>query len=191
MNDEDLVTMNETTRIHPLDYFGFEENGKTWAFESSTLFAWSLRSEIPNNPYTKTPLSVETRKRLFRLWSYRIRHRQGPNVFSVVETCRFLARIFQDNGFADVGTRSFLDITKPTWIRFYRVLQQELLTTYSETNTIRRRGVIVCRRMEHFVPTASSQAYCAIACTHLLRLMAVPRDPYLLCFSALSCFYRV
>jgi len=189
-NDEDLVTMNEMTRIPPFDYVGFTENGKTWGFEFSTLFAWSVRSEAPLNPYTKVPLSSETRKRMFRMWVDRVRHHQLPGALSFSETCCFLAQIFQDNGFADVGARSFLEVSKTTWIRFFRTLQQELLAMLPETSLLRRRGILTCRRMEHFFHTLGSAVFCQIAVTNLLRLMTIPTEPYLFCFSVLSCFFR-
>lgn len=188
-NDEDLATMTETRRIPPFDYVSFEENGKVWAFEFPTLFAWVLRSEVPANPYTKVPLTTETRRRLFQLWVARVRSRQSsPLAFT--ESCRFLGHIFQDNGFADIGTTSFADLPKVTWIRFYRVLQQELLTLYPVDNLVRRRGIILCRRMEHFAPITGSSQYCQISTATLLRLLTVPPNPYLVCFSVLSCFYR-
>jgi hypothetical protein len=189
-NDEDLVTMTETAAIDPFEYVGFTENGKTWAFEFSTLFTWALRSDIPVNPYTKVPLSTDTRTRLVRMWSYRLRRRIASREMSFLETCRLLAHIFQDNGFADIGTQSFLDIPRGTWIHFFRGLQQELLTMYPETALVRRRGIILCRRMEHVLHAGTHQAFCECSATSLLRLVLVPRDPYLLCFSILSCFYR-
>lgn len=190
-NDEDLVTMTEMSRIPPFDYFGFTENGKVWGFEFPTLFTWSLRSHTPVNPYTKVPLATDIRKRLFRMWAYRIRHRQAPNVLSFEETCQFLAHIFVNNGFTDVGAQSFLEIPRFSWGRFFRRLQEELLILYSETSSLRRRGSLICRRMEHFLTAGTSRMYCEISATNLLRLMAVPADPYLLCFTVLSCFYRV
>ena len=189
-NDEDLVTMTETSKIAPFEYFGFSENGKTWAFEFPTLFTWALRSDVPINPYTKVALSSETRMRLFRTWCSRIRRRQPHTVLSFPETCRLLARIFQDNGFTDIGAQSFLDVPKGMWIRFFRILQQELLAMYAETDLVRRRGIMMCRRMEHFIHAGTHQVFCEISATNLLRLLTIPRDPYLVCFSVLSCFYR-
>jgi hypothetical protein len=164
-NDEDLATMTETCRIDPEDYFAFEENGKVWAFEFPTIFTWSLRSEVPANPYTKVPLSTETRTRLVRLWSYHTRHRNPLNVLS-------------------------FEVPKVAWVRFYRAFQQELLTMYSPESKVHRRGIMMCRRMEHFIIGAGSHMYCEISATNLLRMLCVPRDPYLVCFSILSCFYR-
>ena len=187
--------MNEKEKVHPFEYFGFDENGKTWWFEFATLFTWVLRSETPVNPYTKVLLSTDTRKRLFRMWVYRIKHRQSPVLAMTLHEgpghcANYLAQLFADNGFADVHAQSFLELSKPTWARFFRVLQNELMVAYSETNIIRRRGIILCRRMEHFAPVTTPQQFITTSLQTLLRLMTVPRDPYLVCFMVLSCFYR-
>lgn len=194
-NEEDLYTMTETSRIPPSDYFGFTENGKTWAFEFSTLFAWVLRSAEPVNPYTKVPLTTETRKRLFRMWCYRIRHRRAPTLATngpdhLHHTANYLAQIFRDNGFADIGPQSFLELPKSTWTQFFWTLQRELIAMYAETHSLRRRGLTVCRRMNFFIPNTTPSQYALIAQENLLRLLTYPHDPYLLCFTILSCFYR-
>jgi hypothetical protein len=194
-NTEDLHTMTETSRISPFDYFGFTENGKTWAFEFPTLFAWVLRSANPVNPYTKVPLSSDTRKRLFRMWSYRVRHRRAPALTmdardELPHTANYLAQIFADNGFTDIGPQSFLELPKSTWVQFFWMLQRELIAMYAETNRLRRRGLMICRRMNFFVPNTTPSQYALIAQENLLRLLTYPRDPYLMCFTILSCFYR-
>lgn len=191
-NPEDLYTMTETSRISPFDYFGFTETGKTWAFEFPTLFMWVLRSADPVNPYTKVPLSTETRKRLFRMWSYRVRHRRAPVLTGdqLRHTANYLAQIFVDNGFLDIGPQSFLELPKATWTQFFWVLQRELIAMYAETHGLRRRGLMICRRMNFFIPNTTPSQYALIAQENLLRLLTYPRDPYLLCFTVLSCFYR-
>ena len=68
-NDDDLVTCESSDRQYPLDYFAFEENGKVWWFDFGTLWKWAQRSTEPANPYTKVPLSVETRTRLRKVVS--------------------------------------------------------------------------------------------------------------------------
>lgn len=194
-NDDDLATLTETARMCPFDYFGFAENGKTWAFEFPTLFAWVLRTATPVNPYTKVPLSTDVRKRLFRMWAYRVRHRRAPSLTmdardQLRHTANYLAQIFVDNGFTDIGPQSFLDLPKSTWTQFFWTLQRDLIAMYAETHGLRRRGLTICRRMNFFIPHTTPSQYALIAQENLLRLLTYPRDPYLLCFTILSCFYR-
>lgn len=194
-NEEDLATLSDTRSMSPFDYFGFTENGKTWAFEFPTLFAWVLRTATPVNPYTKVPLATDVRKRLFRMWSYRIRHRRAPSLAmdlrdQLRHTANYLAQVFTDNGFTDIGPQSFLDLPKSTWTQFFWTLQRELIALYDETHVLRRRGLTICRRMNFFIPTTTAFQYAVVAQENLLRLLTYPRDPYLLCFTILSCFYR-
>ena len=51
-NDEDFNTMNEKEKVHPMDYFGFEEHGKIWWFEVKSIFQWTTMSFNILNPYT-------------------------------------------------------------------------------------------------------------------------------------------
>lgn len=67
-NDEDLVTCEDKERQDPLTYFAFNENGKVWWFDYATLSNWVYRSNIPLNPYTKVPLDIDTKRRMFQIW---------------------------------------------------------------------------------------------------------------------------
>lgn len=189
-NDEDLVTLTETSCIDPFHYISVTESDKTWAFEFPTLFTWTLQSETPVNPYTKVPLSHDTQTRLFRMWTYRLRHRETTTVLSFHEACRLLAQVFQSKGFADIGASSFATVPKVVWGRVFRLLQQEFLAAYPLDSLVRRRGLLQCRRMEAMFPALSAPQYCQTAASTLLRILVVPRDPYLVCFSILSCFFR-
>lgn len=75
VNDEEMVTFDEKTHVSPLEYFGWEENGKTW-WMSQLSAIQLLREELrPVNPYTKVAWSLDTRKRLRHLQCYRLRRK--------------------------------------------------------------------------------------------------------------------
>jgi len=63
-NTEELVTMDEKGKLHPLDYFSFREADKLWWFDVRSLYHILKRSPKPENPYTRQALSIETRRRL-------------------------------------------------------------------------------------------------------------------------------
>jgi hypothetical protein len=63
-NDEELITLEEKNRQYPLDYFSFEEDGKVLWFDVRTMIQILETNLEPQNPYTRTPLSLETRRRL-------------------------------------------------------------------------------------------------------------------------------
>lgn len=74
VNDEEMVTFEEKSRLYPMDYFGWEENGKTWWMSIASM-GQLMRGELhPANPYTKVPFSTEIRKRFRKLRCYCARY---------------------------------------------------------------------------------------------------------------------
>lgn len=75
INDEEMVTFDDKNSVHPFDYFGWNDSGKVWwmsVLSVSQLFRGELR---PVNPYTKTPFSMEDRKRFRKLQMYCLRRK--------------------------------------------------------------------------------------------------------------------
>ena len=58
-------------KVHPFDYFAFEEDGKIFWFDIRSLFQMSIDKLQPENPYTRCKLTLETRKRLKEAIYYR------------------------------------------------------------------------------------------------------------------------
>lgn len=131
-NDEDLETCVTADRQDPMDYFAFTEAGKTWWFDFATLWKWSQMSIEPTNPYTKVPLTVETKRRLRRMWSYRRRHRQPlplePSVFADRLRLRWMSvcQVFADNGLGTLTPDPFLRLSKNHYIVVFRILRDDL-----------------------------------------------------------------
>ena len=76
INDEEMVTFESKSEVHPFEYFGWEENGKIW-WMSQLSALQLLREELrPVNPYTKVPWSLDIRKRLRRLQCHRLRSKR-------------------------------------------------------------------------------------------------------------------
>ena len=61
VNDEEMVTFEDKTKIHPFEYFGWEENGKVWWMSIASMGQLTRDQLSPANPYTKVPFSIETR----------------------------------------------------------------------------------------------------------------------------------
>ena len=127
-NDEDLETCETANRQHPMDYFAFTENGKTWWFDFATLWKWSQMSIEPVNPYTKVPLSVETKQRLRRMWSARRRRRQPlplePSSFQERLRHRWtvVCQIFADTALGVMNPDALLRLTKNDYIVLFRIV---------------------------------------------------------------------
>jgi len=73
-NDDELVTLEHKTEVHPRDYFAIEEDGKIWWFDQRSMFQWSQKELDIRNPYTRTILTVKDQERLRELLMYRRRH---------------------------------------------------------------------------------------------------------------------
>jgi hypothetical protein len=189
-NDEDLVTCEESSRQHPFEYFAFTENGKIWWFDFSTIWVWSLKSLEPSNPYTKVPLTADTRKRLKELWSYRNRSFIGvpPDPADVDERIRirlnFLCQTFVDHGFIDVTPRQLTRLSKPSHVAMWRFIQEDLGKS---------RGALWtwCNYMlSPPLLRSNSISYVVNSLRILMRFVTYQREPYITIFSVMSAIYR-
>lgn len=197
-NDEDLVTCVEKERQHPLEYFAFEENGKVWWFDFASLWRWSIQTHEPANPYTKVPLSNETRRRLRAFWGYLQRRRktelppENPNYdLRLQQRWNVLCQLFIDNGFVDVHPNTFLNIASYELRSMLVLLERDVRVVLRDTEYGRDRILQICRiplleRNRNLSPKMMKMWIAYI----LMVLLSVPRDPYVMTFSVLSALYR-
>ena len=195
-NDEDLETCEESSKQDPFDYFAFEESGKIWWFDFNTLWRWCLRSQEPTNPYTKVPLSVETRKRLRATWSYQLRHNLPLPAESVQYLDRFVGRwniicqLFADHGFGNIHADTFCRLRKAEMLVAYQFLQSDMNVVLNPKTRTHRfvmaRTEIVIRNARTIEPNR----FVLIAAHELMKMLLYPKDPYILAFTVLSALYR-
>lgn len=195
-NDEDIITYATKDRVHPMDFFSFEENGRTWWFEFGSLWTWCMRNAEPINPYTKVPLSADARKRLRTIWGYKRRNREELPAEStdVEERMRHRANIlvqhFEDYGFAGVSPAFLLRCSKPDFVTLFIMLYRDIETVIPETDPFRRRIWTLCATRS--APTYTATPVYVLNCfSALLYIITLYRDPYTITFSILSAFYRV
>jgi hypothetical protein len=74
-NDEEMVTMETKTEIHPFNYFSIEEDGNVWWFDQRSMIEWSQKALEIKNPFTRRTLKPEDATRLRLL--YIIRKKKG------------------------------------------------------------------------------------------------------------------
>lgn len=185
INDEDLVTMEDKHKQHPFDYFGIEENGKFWWFDFSTIFTWSLQSVEPVNPYSKTPLPMEARKRLRELWRQkRIRPKDS------VSRWNFMCQMFREFGFTDVHPNMFIDIAKVNYYTMFRMIEEDVRISLGDKCPYKEYALRMCRRMIESLHRYDSPQYMANSQVIMMLLMTKPKDPYILIFTILSALYR-
>lgn len=195
-NDEDIITCAEKDRVHPMDFFSFEENGKFWWFEFSGLWSWCMRNPEPTNPYTKVPLSSETRKRLRTIWGYKRRHREETPPESQIYEERVRHRLniltqhFADYGFVDVHPQNFMRFSKADYITVFILLQRDIETVIPPADPFRLRISRLCSNRTSIHQALQNSQFILQSLSLLLYIVTLYRDPYVVTFSILSAFYR-
>ena len=189
VNDEDLFTCDTKERQCPLDYFAFEEAGKVWWFGFSTFWQWCSRTHAPVNPYTKVPLSSETRQRLWENWAMRLRLRQPlpdePMVYAdrLQNRWNVLSQVFSGFGFDGVHPSNFTDMSRADYMSMFILLKPDLEMILPSADPFRTRVILLCSRNARATHTLQS-VYA------LLVLMTIHRSPYSVAFSILSALLR-
>lgn len=193
-NDEDLVTCTAKDRQFPLDYFAFEEAGKVWWFDFESLWQWVVRSPI--NPYTRTPLTEDTRRRLWAVWAHRSRVSETlppePKTVDARLAGRWavLCRVFADNGFVDVHPGQFQTFTKADFLSMFILLKRDLAVVLHSWDPARARAIRLCDRGIRTAYRICPALYRLQATYTLMLLLTLHKNPYTMVFSILSALYR-
>jgi hypothetical protein len=191
-NEEDLVTCE--SRVHPFEYFGFEEGGKLWWFQFSTLWTWCVRSSTPINPYTKVPLDTETLKRLHALWSYHWRRLLPlPTETSVYQErvqhrANVICQVLANYGFGEIDRQLFTSLSIPDLSLMFRLIYDDIQFALPDTHPSKSMILRYCLQAPSVLrakPNSLHGLY--ILMVLLLRL----RDPYVFAFTTLSAVYRL
>ena len=155
VNDEEMVTFEDKASVSPFEYFGWEENGKTW-WMSQLSALQLLREELrPVNPYTKVPWTLDTRKRLRHLQCYRLR-RKLPLFHSAPETgtqtqiyVRTICQTMEEQSMDELHPNHWNAMTSYQQITFLDILGRMLAGWALETPSRPWRALFVAhtRRM--------------------------------------------
>lgn len=195
-NDEDLLTYDDVKTLDPFEYFGFEQNGKTWGFAFPTLWKWCLRSEEPTNPYTKLTLDNDILRRLHAVWSYRFRHKlplpDEPSVYGdrLLGRIHIVCQVFANYGFGSVSPELFRRMTKAQYLAVFRMLFDDVHTVIADTNPNKRIALAYCVRVIQTVHALQTDQYILQSMYALMLMLLRPKDPYVLAFTVLSALYR-
>jgi len=185
-NDEELVSCTEASRQHPLDYFAFEENGKIWWFDFASIWAWSMKSVEPANPYTRTPLTTDIRKRLREMWALRTHRRLPvpPDPIGGEERIRhrwtMLCQIFADNGFTDVSIHQLTALGKLSHITVWRFLRDDCPLAARSCSYM----------LSSQVMAGNIPSYIVNSLRMMIRLLTLQKEPYATVFNVMSAIYR-
>jgi hypothetical protein len=198
-NEDELVLLEDKTKVHPFDYFAFEEGGKVWWFDIRSIIGCLNAALVPLNPYTRQPLSIETRRRLRTLYMYRIRmkvatlHPSAPKTPEELLNIQWLrlSQILVENGFEDARPALFNRLGKSQMYILLSYIWRDMSELAKEhpTTSIRYRYARSLKRdYEMFYRYSHPQLQFA---TSLVRLLLHSVEPYPICFVIMSALFRL
>jgi hypothetical protein len=202
-NEEDLVTCEESNRIHPGNYFSFEEEGKLYCFDFRTIYAWSLEKLKPTNPYTRKELTIETRKRLKEIAYLRSKTALGlfhdadrPNDYEKVfeDHWILIGQYIEENLFEEINLGLLLNLNRTQFWLFSSYMCESLLIWASEKKDTRRdlyyTWMRYCLRKQTLEIRGNTNVAYYVANT-LLKILKDCKQPYEVCFQIMSARMRL
>ena len=204
-NQEEISSFEDLKTVDINNYFGFKENDKVYGFDIRTIFDILNRSKNPQNPYTRQPLSIETRRRARDIYRYRFRRRlpiyYENNMTMTIEGIinqRWLqiCQIIEENGFYDVDPNIFLGLNKSQLYVFLNLIWNDLKTWAAEHNgkdkSIRPKYVFWTRSIiNKYSRAESTSEYSFYVSTVLMTILFDFVDPYAICFIIMSALTRL
>jgi hypothetical protein len=203
-NTEELVTMDEKGKLHPLDYFSFREADKLWWFDVRSLYHILKRSPKPENPYTRQALSIETRRRLRDVC--RIRKKltidnyhdaPKPEQFAelVNEKWLTICQIIEENGFFDMNHLMFSSLNRSQMYVLINLIQMDMVAFATEHSIRSKRyhylqWLRTC--LSNFEKNRTNRLQCSWAVSKvLLSILYDCQENYPVCFIIVSAICRL
>ena len=133
-NQESGVTMDNIKTIHPLNYFAFEEDRMVYCFDIRSLTELAVTVINPQNPYTRKPLTTDTRQKLRKIciWRYhkKISNEHETKRLTLLEIVRcswiYICQIISENGFFDIPPEFFLAMNRSQLLSFSIMIRNDL-----------------------------------------------------------------
>lgn len=143
-NDDEIITMDPKTSVHPHDYFSIEEGGKVYWFDQRSIIQWSQKELEIKNPYTRTVLSREDTKRLRLVWNFRqkkglqLYHEGQRQPMSAADRRdnRWLrvTQIMREHGYEEIHHENFISMNIPQFAVFINSLTEDTRWLYFENH---------------------------------------------------------
>jgi len=202
-NEEDVVTYE--TFIHPMNYFSFEEDSKVYWFDIRTIFQLCIAELEPTNPYTRSKLTLDTRKRMKEFVFHRgfrnlplfhdTAYLQTPEkLFSM--RWMVISQMIEESLSIDVNPMFFIALNSTQLMEFTALLRQLIYIWAREHRTLHSR-----RNMYHFwisdlfrrqlLGDLSSKQTCHYLGGVLLKILKDSKTPHDMCFKILSARYNL
>jgi hypothetical protein len=203
-NEEELVTLDNKKSVSPLDYFAFEEKDKIYWFDVRSISENGISTVNPINPYTREPLSIETRQRLRKLCIKR-HQRKLENIHDVSNrrtvgeivdnTWIYVCQVIEENGFFGLSHIYFTSLNKTQLFIFSSILRQDLIAWAAEhtDRTSRRYRYVfwVKRLIDEHSTEISSLRLTYLTGRVLVTMLNDCSDNYSICFIIMSALNRL
>jgi hypothetical protein len=200
-NDEELVTMDSKNKYDPFDFFSFQEGDKVWWFDVCSIIACLNSSMTPLNPYTRQPLSLDTRHRLRTVYNHRIFNRlrtsHSPQKYLLEEVVDRnwlkICQVLQENGFEYADPRMFSRLSKSDLLIIlgFLVVDMRILAEEHPKSSKRHRYYAILKR-ERDVSFATSHRTVQLQVSNLvMHIMNDMVEVYPFCFLVMSALYRL
>jgi len=203
-NTEELVTLDDKTKVSPLNYFSFREAEKLWWFDVRSLYHILKRSTRPENPYTRQPLTIETRRRLRNVC--RIRKKLDipnyhdvplPDTFAdlVNEKWLTICQMIEENGFFDMNHLMFSSLNRSQLYVLINLIQMDMVAFATEHSIRSKRyqylqWLRTC--LSNFEKMRTNRLQCSWAVSKvLLSILYDCPDNYPICFIIVSAIVRL
>lgn len=203
-NEEELVTFDDKKSVYPLDYFSFEEGGKVYWFDIKSIIQNSINKLKPANPYTREPLSLETRQRLRKLAVFRDRrkmsnlHEANPNMTAdnmLDLEWTAICQIIEENGFSDISPNYFLSLNRTQLYVFVRLMKRDVNAWAAEhgTKPSRRKKYVEWMKelSKEFMIGGHTKWMQYATAKYLLSMLNDYPEQYSLSFIIMSALHRV
>ena len=201
-NECELVSMEEKNSICPLQYFSFEESGKVYWFDIRSILEVTTNKICPENPYTRTPLTIETRQRLRKLCvkimrsGTSITYSDKQQTFNEVLTHNWITicQIIVENGFFDMSPNYFMLLNNTQAYVFINLIRQDIAIWASEhkdKNSLRHKYTRWLKRLSQCVSTSESHYSSYLISKILLLILIDYPEPYPICFIIMSALHRL
>lgn len=202
-NEDELITFESIKTVDPFNYFGFEESGKIYGFDIRSIIDSLHRTGT--NPFTRQPLSMESRKRVREIYGYRLRHKlENYYEHNILKTPEALlqnrwtqvCQIIEENGFFNIHSNIFLGLNKSQLYIFLTMVCNDLEVWASEhkTGTSKRFKYLVWVRntLRKFYNRVEDVNYYSFNVASILCVLLYDCvDCYNLCFIIMSALYRL
>jgi hypothetical protein len=203
-NTEELVTLDDKTKVNPLNYFSFREAEKLYWFDVRSLYPILKRSARPENPYTRQPLSIETRRRLrdvcrirkkLRLENYHDPPKSESFAELVNEKWLTVCQIIEENGFFDMNHLLFASLNRSQLYVLLNLIQMDMVAFATE-HSIRspRYQYIHWLRscLSNFEKNRTNRLQCSWCVSKvLLSILYECSETYPVCFIIVSALTRL